>query len=78
MLRGAKVTGEEEGKGEDTLRPASREHPQAKTRLTPSKKAGQGMSWRTGFILLYFTSRAGPERPFTGVLEMYGGGTKDL
>lgn len=72
MLRGAKVTGEEEGKEEDTLGPGGREYPQANTRLTPSAtRRGRGRVWG-GFILLYFTSRAGPARPFPGVL---GGGS---
>lgn len=74
MLRGAKVTGEEEGKEEDTLGPGGRAHPQANTRLTPSAtRRGRGRVWG-GFILLYFTSRAGPTRPFPGVLGGGAGG----
>lgn len=49
MLRGAKVTGEEKGRGGGTLGPARGEPPQAKTMLTPGPgEGGQGAGCGVG------------------------------
>lgn len=55
MLRGAKVTGEKEGKEEDTLGPAGREHPPGQHQTDPlrhQEKAGSLGGW-IYFIVFY-------------------------
>lgn len=55
MLRGAKVTGEEEGKEEDTLGPGGRKHPQANTRLTPSAtRRGRERVWGWVYFIVFY------------------------
>lgn len=55
MLRGAKVTGEEEGKEEDSLGPGGREHPQANTRLTPSAtRRGRERVWGWIYFIVFY------------------------
>lgn len=49
MLRGAKVTGEEKGRGRGHTRASPRRAPQAKTRLTPGpREGGQGAGCGAG------------------------------
>lgn len=68
MLRGEKVTGEEEGKEEDALGPGGREHPQANTRLTPSAtRRGRERVWGWIYFIVFYL-QGWARRPFPGVL----------
>lgn len=65
MWRGQRSQVRREREGTHQGQPAER--PQAQVSLTPPPgEGGQGVSWKAGFILLYFASSDRPETLFPG------------